>query len=341
MRFLSSLVEGLDKKLLETGKGLSPSARYALLLGSIIVYIGAFLLLNPYLGVSTNYFVLVPMFFSAALFGLPGGILAGIAALPCNLLLFRIFGDLGHAPESRVIAWIFGFITGSFLGYLGHFYRRLKNETTEHRRAREDLRSAYNQKQLLLKESHHRIKNNLAIIHGIIELKSFETDDADMAAFLKSLLGRLRSLSVVQNLLYTIENVENIDTCRYVEKLVENLKHSLVGSHRPIRVETEVSEVCLGIDEALSMGLIINEAFTNSVKYAFETTENPVIRITVERRGKMNRFLYRDNGAGIPEEVLKRKQERMGLHLIEKLARQLSATLSITGTEGTSIELIF
>ena len=341
MRFLNNLVAGLDKRLLETGKILSSSARYAVLLGSIIVYIGAFLFLRSRLGVSTNYFVLIPMFFASALFGLPGGILSGILALPCNLLLFLLFGNLGYAPESSLIAWIFGAVTGSFLGYLGHFYRRLKNEMAEHRTAREELKKAYNQQHLLLKESHHRIKNNLAIIHGIIEIKSFETDDPEMSGFLKNLLGRLRSLAVVQNLLYTIESVEDIDTCRYVEKLVDNLKQSLVGPRRSIRVETEVTDVCLDIDSALAVGLIINEAFTNSVKYAFETTENPMIRIVVERRGDRNRFIYRDNGAGIPEAVLKRKQDRMGLHLIEKLARQLSAAVTITGDGGTRIELVF
>lgn len=153
-----------------------------------------------------------------------------------------------------------------------------------HREAREELKKAYNQKHLLLKESHHRIKNNLAIIHGIIELKSFETDDPDMSGFLKNLLGRLRSLAV---------------------------------------------------------GLIINEAFTNTVKYAFERTENPAIRILIERNGDRNRLLYRDNGAGIPEAVLKETQDRMGLRLIEKLAGQLSGTLTITGDEGTRIELDF
>jgi two-component sensor histidine kinase len=341
MQFLNSLVAGLDKKLLETDKELSTPARFALLLGSIIIYIAAFLVLSPHLRVSTNYFVLIPMFFASALFGLPGGMVTGLLALPSNLLLFSLFGSPTYAPESLLIAWIFGIVTGSFSGYLGHYFRRLKDEMAEHREAREELRGAYNQKQLLLKESHHRIKNNLAIIHGIIELKSFETDDPDMSGFLKDLLGRLRSLAVVQNLLYTIESVEDIDTCRYVEKLVENLKHSLAGPKREVRIETEVTDVCLDIDQALSVGLIINEAFTNSVKYAFETAENPAIRIVIERNGDRNRFLYQDNGAGIPEETLKGKQERMGLRLIEKLARQLSGTLTITGAEGTRIELVF
>ncbi len=341
MRFTNSLVAGFDRKLLEPDKRFNPAARYLLLLGSIIVYVGAFLFLSPLLGVSTNYFVLIPMFFASALFGLPGGILSGIMALPCNLLLFLALGNLGYAPESRLIAWIFGFVTGSFLGYLGHFYRRLKNEIAEHREAREELKKAYTQKHLLLKESHHRIKNNLAIIHGIIELKSFETDDPDMSGFLKNLLGRLKSLAVVQNLLYTIESVDDIDTCRYMEKLVDNLRQSLVGPRREIRIETEISDVCLDIDQALAVGLIINEAFTNTVKYAFERTENPAIRILIERNGDRNRLLYRDNGAGIPEAVLKETQDRMGLRLIEKLAGQLSGTLTITGDEGTRIELDF
>lgn len=341
MKFANSLVAVLDRKFLKPDRSLAASTRYALLLGSMIIYVGAFLFLIPAFGVSTNYFVLIPMFFAAALFGLPGGVLAGIAALPCNLLLFIVFGSLSYAPESILTAWIFGFITGSFLGYLSHFYRRLKREMAEHRMARDELKEAYNQKHLLLKESHHRIKNNLAIIHGIIELKSFETDDPEMAAFLKNLLTRLRSLSVVQNLLYNIESIENIDTCRYIEKLVENLKQSLAGPRRSIRVETEVTEVCLDIDQALSVGLIINEAFTNSVKYAFATTENPVIRITIERNGDGTRFIYRDNGSGIPDDVLTSKMERIGLQLIEKLARQLSSTLTIEGGEGTRIELVF
>ncbi|MFP4564243.1 MAG: sensor histidine kinase [Spirochaetia bacterium] len=341
MRFTNSLIAGLDRKLLEPDKRLTLAERFSVLLGSIIVYAGAFLVLSPLLGVSTNYFVLIPMFFASALFGLPGGILAGIMALPCNLLLFRAFGNLGYAPESRLVAWVFGFVTGSFLGYLGHFFRRLKNEIAEHREAREELKKAYNQKHLLLKESHHRIKNNLAIIHGIIELKSFETDDPDMSGFLKNLLERLRSLAIVQNLLYTIDSVDDIDTCRYIEKLVDNLKHSLAGPRKEIRIETEISDVCLDIDQALAVGLIINEAFTNTVKYAFERTQNPAIRICIERYGKRSRFIYRDNGSGIPEAVLKGTQDRMGLRLIQRLAGQLSGTVTITGDEGTRIELVF
>lgn len=319
---------------------LSLQVKIGIIIAAFFIYFGAFYFLSDILKVSVNYFVLLPMFAAATLFKFFGGLVSGIIALPMNLLLLKLFGDLHYAPASPAAAEIFGTITGGVLGYLSGFYHRLRKEISEHHEAREMLDKMLTQKQLLLRESHHRIKNNLSIIMSIIELELMEEKDPRQEQFLENLVDRIRSVSITQNLLYSIEDISEIEMSSYLSKLIDQITLSLSIKQKNINFIFDMDKIVVDIDLALPIGLIINEACTNSIKYAFHDVPRPVITIKLKKQNPGYRLLIRDNGTGVPPAVLQSGSESVGLNLMQKLVLQINGTMSMRNDDGAVIEII-
>lgn len=345
VRVLTKAIDNLNSKVLRMDLKLNNLVKALILGGAVLFYLLCFAFLSDVLRVSTNYFVLIPMFFAAALFGLWGGIISGVVALPMNLLLFRLFGELSYAPASLLIAQVFGTLTGFVLGYLSSFYSRLREEIAEHYEARQMLDKALSQKQLLIKEIHHRIKNNLAIIKGIVDLELYEETEQAQCVFLEHLAERIKSISLTQDMLYTIEDISTVRMDTFLPNLLEKLRIIHSTTTRGIVISSDIDSVSLDVDRALKLGLIVNESCTNSIKYAFEPVQSspqaPQILVTFRKNGDSCRLSIKDNGSGMRTPPGTRARDSLGIGLMERITSQLNGRFSINQEEGTEIEVLF
>ena len=349
-RILKNGIDNLNSKLLRMELKLSNLVKTLILGGAVLFYILCFIFLSDILMVSTNYFVLIPMFFAAALFGLWGGIISGVIALPMNLLLFWLFGDISYAPASKLIAQVFGTLTGFVLGYLSSFYSSLKEEIAEHYKARKMLDKALSQKQLLIKEIHHRIKNNLAIIKGIVELELYEETEPAQCEFLEHLAERIKSISLTQDMLYNIEDISTVRMDTFLTNLLNKLKIIHSTETRGIAVSSDIDNVCIDIDRALQVGLIVNESCTNSIKYAFDPPAHLKsagdrnsyrIHIAFRKKGESCRLSIKDNGRGMRTTAGTKVRDSLGIGLMERIASELNGHFAIIREGGTEIKVVF
>jgi len=205
------------------------------------------------------------------------------------------------------------------------------------------LTTSLKEKDSLLKEIHHRVKNNLQIISSLLKLQANQTKDVQSAALFKDSQDRITSMALIHEQLYQSKDLSNIDFGLYIKNLVNRLIRSYRQESRRIRADIESNNVLLGIDVAIPCGLIINELVSNSLKYAFPETEEGVISITIQFVNKNEIVMViGDEGIGIPENIDFRNTKTFGLQLITGLVEhQLAGEIEINRNAGTQFRIKF
>jgi PAS domain S-box-containing protein len=216
----------------------------------------------------------------------------------------------------------------------------------------EQIKSSLKEKEFLLKEIHHRVKNNMQVISSLIGLQSQQAKDKEVKCMFKDSKNRIKSMALIHENLYRSENMENINILEYVETLVEGLKNSY--SNNSIDINVQVVDVLLNIDQAVSCGLIINELVSNSLKYAFnqknnsnyeiinsEITNTGQIDISILSNGNNILMKIKDNGVGFPEDLDYKNAESLGLKIVDILVSQLDGVIELNGSQGTEFTIIF
>ncbi|WP_455381578.1 sensor histidine kinase [Salinispira pacifica] len=229
--------------------------------------------------------------------------------------------------------------------------RALKNEIAERRRTESELKRSLEEKEALLKEVHHRVKNNLQVISSLLRLQQqYVSDPASLRAFADS-QNRVRSMALVHDLLYRSAEISRISAAEYLEGLV----NSLVGSDSgPTEIDCSVwaDTVDLKVEVAIPSGLIVNELVTNAMRHAFppaagKRAEGKKIEVTltseVREEGQLfARLCIRDTGRGLPAQVDPKNPKTLGLQLVQSLVMQLDGTLELAPAEtGTAFEILF
>ena len=207
-----------------------------------------------------------------------------------------------------------------------------KNTLLDHRNA---------QNELLLKEIHHRVKNNLEIVSSLLQLQSAQIDDPSVQAAMLSSQNRVHSMGIIHQKLYQGEHLASIEMKDYFINLSENILDSFNAEGR-IKVECVMPALVLDVDTAISIGLIANELITNSLKYAFNEKEKGEIKISLEEQNVEGELLLKiaDNGIGKPIND-KPKGTGFGTQLIMLLTKQLDGQLNYEINNGTSVSLAF
>jgi PAS domain S-box-containing protein len=215
-------------------------------------------------------------------------------------------------------------------------------DITENKRVAERMQAALAEKVVLLKEVHHRVKNNLQIISSLLELQSDQIQGDASRKFIRESQDRIRSMAIVHEQLYKSEDLAMIDFARYVDELVSSLYRSFVRSADKITTDIEVSNIELGIDEAISCGLIINELVSNALKHAFpaERGGNILIRGFRDEEDQVSLTVI-DNGVGLPKDFDIATSESLGLQIVTLLTKQLQGTFEIRGDNGTTVSIRF
>ncbi|MBN2461859.1 MAG: transporter substrate-binding domain-containing protein [Candidatus Cloacimonetes bacterium] len=204
------------------------------------------------------------------------------------------------------------------------------------------IRDSLEEKEILLKEIHHRVKNNMQIISSLLKLQARKITDKYSQELFQDSYQRVKSMALIHEKLYASSDLMKIDFSSYISNLTENiLKNFSMGIHK-IKMHTDIKDLFLDINTAIPCGLIINELVMNSVKYAFTGRKEGNINISMQKgNNNIISLVVKDDGLGIPAGVNLKEPETLGLQLIQALSSQLRGNFSITGKNGTAFTLKF
>jgi len=211
------------------------------------------------------------------------------------------------------------------------------------RKAKEErIRSTLNEKELLLAEIHHRVKNNLQIIDGLLHLQASRLSDPFVLEVLRDSQNRVRSMALIHQTLYQSNDFSSVNLGGFFDSLVPTLVASYRTGSGQIAVSIDAEDVALPINQAVPCGLIVNELISNALKHAFPTGRRGRIEVTAAMAaGGHVRLSVADTGVGLPNSVDTRQTETLGLQLVTLLAGQLDAEMAIHRVDPTRFTLTF
>ena len=208
--------------------------------------------------------------------------------------------------------------------------------------AEEKIKSSLKEKEMLLQEIHHRVKNNLQVISSLLRLQSRYIKDQEAIDIFKETQNRVRSIAILHEKLYQSDDLAKIKFDEYVKILAEDLLYLYELDEGNIKMIIDIEDVSLNIETAIPCGLIIDEIVANSLKYAFPNEREGIIKIELHS-DDYNQFnlMIRDNGVGMPQEFDPEKADTFGMQLIKYLTKQLKATIELDKNNGTKYNLKF
>ncbi len=227
------------------------------------------------------------------------------------------------------------------------YYFAFARDITERKHAREIIESSLNEKVMLLKEIHHRVKNNLQVITSLFRLQSAYIKDEASREIFKESQNRVKSMALIHEKLYSSKGLNKVNFKEYLNELVSYLLNSYKYGVGKIKLNMIIHKIEMGIDLAINLGLIVNELITNSLKYAFPDGKNKAgceceltIKLSILSEG---RFLLsiKDNGIGFPDNIDFRKTDSLGLQLVNSLVEQHKGEINLNKDNGTEFVMIF
>lgn len=217
----------------------------------------------------------------------------------------------------------------------------IAHDVTDKKQAEEKLRLSLKEKEVLLKEVHHRVKNNLQVISSILNLQSSYIRDPKTLELLRESQNRIKSMAFIHESLYQTKDFSSINFSEYVENISKNLVHSYSSTEEPPELELKTDRIFLNLDTAIPCGLIINELLSNALKYAFKDGRHGKIEVTLrESKGNIT-ISIADNGPGLPENVDFRNTESLGLQLVVTLVEQINGKIRLDNKKGTKFVIDF
>lgn len=217
------------------------------------------------------------------------------------------------------------------------------HDITDRKETEEKLRLLLKEKEVMMRELHHRVKNNMQIVSSLLRLQSRHFKNRKIIEMFRASQTRIRSMALIHEVLYRSENLAKIDFVRYVETLAVHLFHSYKVDMDRVRLIVDAEDVFLEIHAAISLGLIVNELVSNSLMHAFPDGKEGEICIHIEQN-KKGRFLLEviDSGVGIPDGLNIHKKKTLGMQLVTDLTRQIEGTIEFgQKKEGTSVRISF
>jgi two-component sensor histidine kinase len=200
-----------------------------------------------------------------------------------------------------------------------------------------------NEKEILLKEIHHRVKNNLQIITSLLSLQNQNIEEVVLKQIFTSSQMRIKSMAIIHELLYQSNNFSKIDYQDYLQHLSQSLLDSYGQPNQDISLHIDAHAIQFNLETAIPLGLIINEAVTNSLKHGFKDRAEGILKISVELMEKeLYKMTIEDNGIGIPKDFNLEKSKSLGTNLMNKLVRQLEGNVTVeSGYSGTALHFLF
>ena len=214
------------------------------------------------------------------------------------------------------------------------------HDVTASRLAEEQIKASLKEKEVLLKEIHHRVKNNLQIISSLLSLQGSEIEDTRASQSFRESQDRVKAMALIHERLYQSRDLAKIDFAGYVSNLTGHLLRSYRVNSSTVRLNLEVESIPMNLDVAIPCGLIINELVSNALKYAFPSGKGGEIHVRFADENESSlRLVVRDNGVGFPEIADVEKNESLGLKLVRSLTEQLGGQITYSDQDGFQCEI--
>jgi two-component sensor histidine kinase len=214
----------------------------------------------------------------------------------------------------------------------------VSTDITERKRAEEQVAAALAEKEVLLKEIHHRVKNNLQVISSLLRMQSAGVDDPQVRELFADSQRRVRAMALIHEQLYQSPNLAQINLRDYIGKLVSYLRHSYTQTISKVEIRINVEDMIVEIDRAMPLGLLVSELVSNSLKYAFPNAnglQTGQVWVNIERSKNGLTLAVGDNGVGLPDGLDIKHVPSMGLQLVDSFVSQLQGQLTIQRKPGT------
>ncbi len=221
-------------------------------------------------------------------------------------------------------------------------YLSIRFDITHRKFAEEQIKKSLTEKEVLIKEIHHRVKNNLQIISSLLKLQSrYITDDKSLQ-LLRESQNRVKAMALIHEKLYQSHDLSHINLPEYIHTITTNLLYSYQGDINAVKINMKIADIELSLDMAIPCGLLINELVSNSLQHGFPTNQKGEIWIILQPLPNEKFLLIiKDNGVGIPEEINFPNSDSLGLRLISSLVNQLDGSVMLEKNKGTSFTITF
>jgi two-component sensor histidine kinase len=197
------------------------------------------------------------------------------------------------------------------------------------------------EKATLMKEIHHRVKNNLQVISSLLYLQSNHIEDPEIKKILKISENRIIALATLHEKIYQSKEFSKFDFKAYVEAIIEHLVSYYTNEKFKLKLNMNIERIYLSIDKAIICGLIINELITNAIQHAFTNKDKGTVAVAIKEQDEWITMEIADNGKGMPQNIDYLKTQSLGIQLVENLVKQLKGTLSMESEKGTLVFIKF
>lgn len=211
----------------------------------------------------------------------------------------------------------------------------------ERKHSDEQLHQSLHEKEVLISEIHHRVKNNLAVVTSLLSLQAEQADNDYTRELFKESESRILSMAVIHEMLYQHESLSNIPFNSFIQEIVDTINSYFRDDKTQVDTFIRCDDIYLNIDQAVPCALIMNELLTNAYKYAFEGMDSGEIRISIEQVRDKRKLTIEDNGVGLPEDIDPKAGEELGFTLVKTLTTQLHGELNVVRNNGTRFEITF
>jgi two-component sensor histidine kinase len=308
------------------------------LAAAVAIYALVMLATGDSLGVSSNYFVILPVLAAALGYGKGGGLVAGILGLPANLLMYSLLRHPEFSPASKAIAEASGVVVGCVFGFLADYFRLLESEIKRRMEVEEALHGSLEAQELLLRELHHRVKNNLNVIKSLVQLQRSRSADPAFRAASDELVSRILAISLVHDQLDKDQTLASVEIGRYVEALAGDIASGFGLGAADFALSVDTGSRRLPVEQATSLGLIVNEALTNAHKHspAFCRDGRPRIALSLWIEDEDYCLEVHNEAPSGASDTGERPDggKGLGLKLVQALARNLGGDASFRIVNG-------
>ena len=221
------------------------------------------------------------------------------------------------------------------------YFEGTVRDITDRKQLEEQLKKSLQEKDMIIKETHHRVKNNLMIISSLLNLQSRHIKDKETVDILMESQNRARSMALIHEKLYQSSDLKRIDFGEYIESLSKELFHTYAANPSIIKIKSNVEPISLDINTAIPLGLIVNEIVTNSLKHAFPEGQEGEINIDFHPNNNYYEFTVKDNGIGFPTDLDFQNTNSLGLQMITSLTDQIDGKIELNKGHGTEFKITF
>jgi len=255
---------------------------------------------------------------------------------PQQIVYLQRFNVIGSSVITAVLSFLLSRI-------ISRQFNEISTQNTDLIKTKEEVKNSLREKEILLAELHHRVKNNLAIISGLLNLQDDATSNLEAKEIIKDSKSRIMSMALVHRMLYEKSDLKNLDLKRYLSELITELFNSydLISQ---VKIELESDKIGLPVNKSVPLGLIINEIVTNSIKYAFKrkNRNSGTLKVAVRSEKQLIHLLLKDDGHGFPADFDPRSDNvSLGIFLIKTLTEQIDGNVEFSNEGGARIDIRF